>query len=70
MPWLQGVVTPFYGLYHERRENSMEFRERFSRARMHAAYVRPEGVPLDILLGLCEDTCYFVGHVASRTDEM
>jgi NADH:ubiquinone oxidoreductase subunit D len=36
-------ITPFFWLFEE-REKMMEFYERASGARMHAAYVRPGGV--------------------------
>lgn len=40
-----GALTPFFWLFEE-REKMMEFYERVSGARMHAAYVRPGGVSL------------------------
>ncbi len=43
----------------EEREKLMEFYERVSGARMHAAYFRPGGVSSDIPLGLCEDIYKF-----------
>ena len=33
----------------------MEFYERVSGARMHAAYIRPGGVHEDLPIGLCSD---------------
>ena len=48
----------------------MEFYERVSGARMHAAYVRPGGVALDLPLGLLDDIYLFVQQFASRLDEM
>lgn len=38
-----GGMTPFFWLFEE-REKLMEFYERVSGARMHAAYIRPGGV--------------------------
>lgn len=38
-----GALTPFFWLFEE-REKLMEFYERVSGARMHAAYIRPGGV--------------------------
>jgi NADH dehydrogenase (ubiquinone) Fe-S protein 2 len=38
-----GALTPFFWLFEE-REKMMEFYERVSGARMHAAYIRPGGV--------------------------
>ena len=46
-----GALTPFLWLFEE-REKLMEFYERVSGARMHAAYIRPGGVSQDIPLGL------------------
>lgn len=40
-----GALTPFFWIFEE-REKIMEFYERVSGARMHAAYVRPGGVSL------------------------
>ncbi len=45
-----GGITPFFWLFEE-REKMMEFYERASGARMHAAYVRPGGVHQDIPIG-------------------
>ncbi|KAJ3129451.1 NADH dehydrogenase Fe-S protein subunit 2 ndufs2 [Physocladia obscura] len=49
-----GALTPFLWMFEE-RERLMEFYERVSGARMHAAYVRPGGVALDMPIGLMED---------------
>ena len=46
-----GAMTPFLWLFEE-REKLMEFYERVSGARMHAAYIRPGGVSQDFPLGL------------------
>lgn len=40
-----GALTPFFWIFEE-REKLMEFYERVSGARMHAAYIRPGGVAL------------------------
>jgi NADH dehydrogenase (ubiquinone) Fe-S protein 2 len=48
----------------------MEFYERVSGARMHAAYFRPGGVALDLPLGLLDDIYLFVQQFASRLDEL
>ena len=40
-----GAITPFLWLFEE-REKMMEFYERASGARLHAAYIRPGGVAL------------------------
>lgn len=39
----------------EEREKLMEFYERTSGARMHAAYIRPGGVAFDVPFGLLTD---------------
>jgi len=48
----------------------MEFYERVSGARMHAAYIRPGGVSMDLPLGLLEDIHAFLVQYSSRVDEM
>ena len=49
-----GAMTPFLWLFEE-REALLEFYERVSGARMHAAYVRPGGVARDLPDGLLDD---------------
>lgn len=48
----------------------MEFYERVSGARMHAAYIRPGGVSQDIPLGLLADIYSFLLQFQSRLDEI
>jgi NADH dehydrogenase (ubiquinone) Fe-S protein 2 len=48
----------------------MEFYERVSGARMHAAYIRPGGVNQDIPMGLCNDIFLFVKQFRSRINEL
>jgi len=48
----------------------MEFYERVSGARMHAAYIRPGGVNQDLPLKLLEDIFLFICQFSSRLDEM
>lgn len=48
----------------------MEFYERVSGARMHAAYVRPGGVALDLPHGTLKDIYLFTRQFNSRVDEM
>ena len=48
----------------------MEFYERASGARMHAAYVRPGGVSQDIPLGLMDDIWHFMSSFNQRLDEV
>lgn len=64
-----GALTPFLWGFEE-REKLMEFYERVSGARMHAAYVRPGGVAQDLPIGLCEDIFKFAQQFASRIDEI
>merc|ERR1719431_2321824 len=64
-----GAMTPFFWLMEE-REKLMEFYERASGARMHAAYVRPGGVALDLPLGLMDDIWEFISKFSERLDEV
>lgn len=64
-----GAMTPFLWAFEE-REKMLEFYERVSGARMHAAYIRPGGVSQDLPMGLCEDIYKFAKQFASRVDEM
>ena len=64
-----GALTPFLWGFEE-REKLMEFYERVSGARMHAAYIRPGGVAQDLPIGLCEDIYKFAHQFSSRIDEM
>jgi NADH dehydrogenase (ubiquinone) Fe-S protein 2 len=48
----------------------MEFYERVSGARMHAAYYRPGGVAQDLPLGLISDIYNFIFQFTSRIDEL
>eukprot|EP00246_Nothoceros_aenigmaticus_P018066 TRINITY_DN9314_c0_g1_i1.p1 TRINITY_DN9314_c0_g1~~TRINITY_DN9314_c0_g1_i1.p1 ORF type:complete len:456 (-),score=70.38 TRINITY_DN9314_c0_g1_i1:248-1588(-) len=64
-----GALTPFLWGFEE-REKLMEFYERVSGARMHAAYIRPGGVAQDLPLGLSEDIFLFSQQFASRIDEI
>jgi len=64
-----GALTPFLWAFEE-REKLMEFYERVSGARMHAAFIRPGGVAQDLPVGLCEDIYRFSQQFASRIDEM
>merc|ERR1719454_2124778 len=64
-----GALTPFLWLFEE-REKMMEFYERVSGARMHAAYIRPGGVSMDIPLGLLDDIYEFISKFNQRVDEV
>ena len=64
-----GALTPLLWAFEE-REKLMEFYERVSGARMHAAYIRPGGVSLDLPIGLLDDIYSFVLEFSSRIDEI
>jgi NADH dehydrogenase (ubiquinone) Fe-S protein 2 len=64
-----GAMTPFLWAFEE-REKLMEFYERVSGARMHAAYIRPGGVHEDLPIGLCQDIYEFIYQFPSRLDEI
>ena len=64
-----GALTPFLWGFEE-REKIMEFYERVSGARMHAAYFRPGGVAQDLPLGLCDDIATFISQFATRCNEL
>ena len=49
-----GAMTPFLWMFEE-RERLMEFYERVSGARLHAAYIRPGGVHRDMPDGMVDD---------------
>lgn len=64
-----GALTPFFWLFEE-REKLMEFYERVSGARMHAAYIRPGGVSLDLPLGIMDDIYDWAKRFSERLDEV
>ncbi|KAF7976208.1 hypothetical protein HWV62_7396 [Athelia sp. TMB] len=64
-----GALTPFLWGFEE-REKLMEFYERVSGARLHAAYVRPGGVAFDLPHGLLEDIHSWATQFSSRVDEI
>ena len=64
-----GALTPFLWAFEE-REKLMEFYERVSGARMHAAYIRPGGVSLDLPKGLLADIFLFTQQFSDRIDEI
>lgn len=63
-----GALTPFLWGFEE-REKLMEFYERVSGARLHAAYVRPGGVSSDIPIGLLDDIYMWATQFGDRIDE-
>lgn len=64
-----GAMTPFLWAFEE-REKLMEFYERVSGARMHAAYFRPGGLQVDIPKGLLDDIYMFIEQFTLRLTEM
>lgn len=64
-----GAMTPFLWAFEE-REKLMEFYERVSGARMHAAYIRPGGVAKNISHTLFWDISVFVSKFSKRIDEI
>merc|ERR1711981_200988 len=64
-----GAMTPFLWSFEE-REKLMEFYERVSGARIHAAYIRPGGVSQDLPFGLLDDVYSFCCGFGTRLDEI
>lgn len=64
-----GAMTPFLWAFEE-REKLMEFYERVSGARMHAAYFRPGGVQFDLPKGFLDDVFLFVEQFNLRLLEI
>jgi NADH dehydrogenase (ubiquinone) Fe-S protein 2 len=64
-----GAITPYFWGFEE-REKLMEFYERVSGARIHAAFIRPGGVRSDIPIGLLRDLYSFCSQFGNRLDEI
>lgn len=64
-----GALTPFLWAFEE-REKLMEFYERVSGARMHAAFIRPGGVSQDLYIGFLEDLNSFIYQFHFRLNEI
>ena len=64
-----GAMTPYFWGFEE-REKLLEFYERVSGARMHAAYFRPGGVNQDLPKGLLNDIYIFGEQFTTRLDEI
>jgi NADH dehydrogenase (ubiquinone) Fe-S protein 2 len=64
-----GAMTPLLWAFEE-REKLMEFYERVSGARLHAAYFRPGGVSQDLPLGLLDDIFSFCKQFTIRINEI
>ena len=64
-----GAMTPFLWGFEE-REKLMEFYEKVSGARMHAAYIRPGGLSQDLPLNFCNELFSFCQTFIRRIDEI
>lgn len=64
-----GATTPMLWAFEE-REKLMEFYERVSGARMHAAYFTLGGVSSDLPLGFLDDVYAFTAQFSTRLDEI
>lgn len=64
-----GAITPYFWGFEE-REKLIEFYERVSGARIHAAYIRPMGVSIDLPIGLLDDIYSFCKGFITRLDEL
>ncbi|MEE8284928.1 MAG: NADH-quinone oxidoreductase subunit D [Alphaproteobacteria bacterium] len=64
-----GAMTPLLWGFEE-REKLMEFYERASGARLHAAYFRPGGVHMDLPHGLTEDILAFCDSFPAHLDDI
>lgn len=60
-----GAMTPFLWAFEE-REKLMEIYERISGARMHANYIRPGGVSLDLNNDILDDLFKFINSFSSH----
>lgn len=64
-----GAMTPFLWLFEE-REKLLEFYERVSGARMHAAFIRPGCLSYDLPKGILDDIYSFSKQFIYRLNEM
>ena len=64
-----GATTPLLWLFEE-REKMLEFYERVSGARFHAAYFRPGGVARDLPKGLLEDISSFCDQFPAKVADV
>jgi len=64
-----GAMTPLLWGFEE-REKMMEFYERVSGARLHAAYFRPGGVHQDLPAGLTDDILEFCDGYGNWIDDL
>jgi Ni,Fe-hydrogenase III large subunit len=63
-----GAMTPLLWAFEE-REKLIEFYERVSGARFHAAYFRPGGVAQDLPIGILDDIYFFIQNFNDRLAE-
>jgi len=64
-----GAITPFLWAFEE-REKIMEFYERASGARMHAAFIRPGGISQDVPENFFSDVVKFLHQFVQRIYEI
>jgi len=64
-----GAMTPLLWMFEE-REKMLEFYERVSGARFHAAYIRPGGVAADLPKGILEDIGKFIDQFYKKMQDM
>jgi NADH-quinone oxidoreductase subunit D len=64
-----GAITPVLWCFEE-REKLLEFYERASGARFHAAYFRPGGVHQDLPAGLADDILAWVEQFPAKVDDL
>ena len=64
-----GALTPFLWAFEE-REKLIEFYERVSGARIHANYIRPGGIAIDLPIGLLRDIDSFCNYFSTRLNEI
>jgi len=64
-----GATTPMLWAFEE-REKLMDFYERISGARLHAAFIRPGGVSQDLPFGILDDIFIFLQQFNCRIDEI
>ena len=64
-----GAMTPLLWMFEE-REKMLEFYEKVSGSRMHAAYIRPGGVHQDLPDGLLAEIKKFAEEFPKKIDDM
>lgn len=64
-----GAMTPLLWMFEE-REKMIQFYEKVSGSRMHAAYIRPGGVHQDLPEGLLEEIKKFADEFSKKIDDM